>query len=76
MTEHKIQIEPHRIDIFFSWTDELGRGQFLAKIDDESKLRIVHECISRDRVRAHLHALADHIADNCITLRVPHEKRN
>ncbi len=53
---------------YFGWGMKgVGFGQLSFSLDRETgRLSCMNECMSRERVRALLHALADHIADNVI----------
>ena len=51
---------------YFDWGwKDWGFGQLSFSADEETgRIFIDNECMTRERVRAILHAFADHIADN------------
>lgn len=53
---------------YFGWGMKgVGFGQLSFSLDRETgRLSCMNECMSRERVRALLHAFADHVADNVI----------
>lgn len=54
--------------VYFDWSwAGCGFGQLEFKIKRETgEIRCDNECMSREKVRTILHALADHIADKCV----------
>jgi hypothetical protein len=59
-----IEIEPIWTNIYFNWSADNGFGQ-LSVEDIDRKLSCSNECLSKESVRALLHAWADYVADNC-----------
>jgi hypothetical protein len=69
MADHPPEIGSiHWGSCYFDWSWKgCGFGQLDFRVDRETgTIAIANECMSRDRVRTILRALADHIADNAI----------
>lgn len=72
MTEQLKEITAPKIgavfsgNAYFSWGwKNWGFGQLSFATDEETgEIHIGNECMSRERVRAILHAFADYVADN------------
>ncbi len=58
----------HRLDIYVDWSwPHRGFGQIRFTYDKITGIvTCENECMSRESVRKILHAMADHIADNCL----------
>lgn len=56
----------HHANVYFDWSwNGCGFGQLSFLFDrNTGKIECMNECMSRERVRALLHALVDHVADN------------
>ncbi len=57
----------HNLDLSFTWDWEgCGFGGYWTFKHPDGRIELENECMSRERVRKVLHALADHIADSYI----------
>jgi len=63
----KIEISKVMRGMHFRWSQPgCGFGELYVSVDDCGIIRVDNECMSREWVRAALHAFADYVADTAI----------
>lgn len=67
MAENPPSIELIGTHAYFNWSWKgCGFGQLSFHMDEQGVVRCLNECMSRERVRTLLVAMANHIADTCV----------
>ena len=67
MSNQKIEIAKVFHGAHFRWSQPgCGFGELYISVDDCGRIHVDNECMSREWVRAALHAFADYIADTAI----------
>lgn len=67
----------HNADMYVDWDWKgLGFGQLSFYIEEDGKIHVMNEYMTRDSVRKILHAMADYVADHAVLTDNPSERKH